>query len=269
VSKFPIKPIVIFQLVNSLRKTTDKPMLVAGQLADVLARELRAGGDAWAVRTGGAPVDVEAVVYVVGDEITEEDEQVLKAAHRARVPTIVVAAGREAPARIPFVLATDVVRVPTGSGFPVDRIAHVLMHKLGEEGSSLARHLPVLRRPFCAEMTASFARKNGIIGVAVFVPGADLPILTVNQIRLVLRICAAYGLEIDGQRAPEIAATIGAGFGFRTVARELLGAIPFAGWLLKGAIAYAGTRALGEAAVRYAEARSVTPPQGSVSPSSS
>jgi uncharacterized protein (DUF697 family) len=264
VKKLPIKPVVIFSLVNSLRKTSDRPMLVAGQLADVLARELRAGGDAWAVRTGGAPVDVEAVVYVVGDEVTEEDEQVLKAAHRAHVPTIAVAAGRQAPARIPFVLATDVVRVPTGTGFPVERIAHVLMHKLGEEGSSLARHLPVLRRPFSAEIIESFARKNGIIGVAVFVPGADLPLLTVNQIRMVLRICAAYGLEIDGQRAPEIAATIGAGFGFRTVARELLGAIPFAGWLLKGAIAYVGTRALGEAAVRYAEARTVTSPSTAV-----
>jgi hypothetical protein len=255
-SKFPLRPLAVFALVNSLRKTTDKPILVAGQLADVLARELRAGGDAWAVRTGGAPADVEALVYIVGDTITE---QVLKAAHRARVPTIAIAAGREAPVRIPFVLATDVVRIPTGSGFPIGKIAHVLMRKLGEEGSSLARHLPVFRRPFCAEMTEYFARRNGIIGVAV---------LTLNQLRLVLRICAAYGLEVDAQRVPEIAATIGAGLGFRTIARELLAVIPFAGWLLKGGVAYAGTKALGEAAVRYCEAR-VTPRQASVSPSSS
>jgi uncharacterized protein (DUF697 family) len=198
---------------------------------------------------------VEALFYVIGDDVTEEDERVLKLAHRARVPVIVIAAGRHAPLRIPFVLATDVVRVPTGHGFPVDEIARVVMHKLGEEGSSLARRLPVLRAPFCSELIESFARKNGIIGVAVFVPGADLPVLTLNQLRMVLRICAAYGLEVDAQRAPEIAATIGAGLGFRTVARELLGTIPVAGWLLKGAVAYAGTRALGEAAVRYCEAR--------------
>jgi len=71
----------------------------------------------------------------------------------------------------------------------------------------------------------------------------------------VLRICAAYGLEVDAQRAPEIVATVAAGLGFRAVAREALGAIPVAGWILKGAIAYAGTRAVGEAAVRYCEAR--------------
>ena len=254
-TKLPLKPMAVVGVVNSLRKTSDRPLLVAGQLADVLARELRAGGDASAVRTGGTPADVEALVYVVGDEVTEQDEEVLKAAHRARVPTVVVAAGREAPVRVPFVLATDVVRVPTGHGFPVDEIARVVMHKLGEEGSSLARRLPVLRAPFCSELIESFARKNGILGVAVFVPGADLPVLTLNQLRMVLRICAAYGLEVDAQRAPEIAATIGAGLGFRTIARELLGAIPVAGWLLKGAVAYAGTRALGEAAVRYCEAR--------------
>jgi uncharacterized protein (DUF697 family) len=265
--KLPFKPLAVIAVVNSLRKTSDRPLLVAGQLADVLARELGAGGDAWALRTGGAPVDVEALVYVVGDTVTEEDEQVLKAAHRARIPTIAVLAGREAPVRIPFVLATDIVRVPTGTGFPVDKIAHVLMHKLGEEGSSLARHLPVLRRPFCSELIESMARKNGIIGVAVFIPGADLPLLTLNQLRMVLRICAAHGLQVDGQRAPEIAATIGAGLGFRTVARELLGLIPLAGWFLKGAVAYVGTRTVGEAAVRYCEARGVTPQQASASPS--
>ena len=32
--------------------------------------------------------------------------------------------------------------------------------------------------------------------------------------------------------------------------------VPVAGWAVKGAVAYAGTKALGEAAVRYFEARS-------------
>jgi uncharacterized protein (DUF697 family) len=274
----PLKPAAVLGVVNSLRKTSDKPLLVAGGLADVLSRELAAGGDPSAVRTGGPPEDVEALVYVIGDTVTEQDEKVLKAAHRARVPTVVVAAGREAPARIPFVLATDVVRVPTGSGFPVEEIARVLAHKLGEEASSLARRLPVLRRAFCSELIESFARKNGLLAVAVFVPGADLPVLTLNQLRMVLRICAAHGLEVDAQRVPEILGTIGAGLGFRALAREVLGAIPVAGWLAKGAIAYAGTKALGEAAVRYCEARTgasggaqaaAKPQPGAISPSSS
>jgi uncharacterized protein (DUF697 family) len=46
-----------------------------------------------------------------------------------------------------------------------------------------------------------------------------------------------------------------AGFGFRAVARELLDLVPYAGWAIKGGVAYAGTRAVGEAAVRYFDAR--------------
>ena len=45
--------------------------------------------------------------------------------------------------------------------------------------------------------------------------------------------------------------TIAAGFAFRAVARQALGVLPVAGWLVKGAVAYGGTRAIGEAAVRY------------------
>jgi uncharacterized protein (DUF697 family) len=109
----------------------------------------------------------------------------------------------------------------------------------------------VLREPVCCELIESFSRKNGIAAVAIFVPGADFPVLTLNQIRLVLRLGAAHGVEIDQQRLPEVLATVAAGFGLRAVARQLLGAIPVAGWLVKGGVAYAGTRALGEAAHRY------------------
>ena len=264
----PIRLGAVYGVVKEMRSTTDRPLLVTGLLADQLARELAAGGDAAAVRSGGRPDDVAALLYVIGDDVTEEDERVLKLAHRARVPTIVVAAGRGVPLRIPFVLATDVVRVEPGHGFPVDAIARAVADKLGEQATSLARRLPVLRSAACAHLIESFSRKNGLIGAAVFIPGVDLPVLTLHQIRMVLRICAAYGLEVDRERAPELIATIGAGLGFRALARELLDFVPVLGWIVKGAVAYAGTRALGEAAVRYCEARAATP-QPSASASSS
>jgi uncharacterized protein (DUF697 family) len=266
----PIRPGAIYGVLKEFKETTDRPLLVAGTLAEQLARELQAGGDPGALRTNGEPKGVAAMVYVLGDAVTDDDERVLKLAHRARLPTIVVAAGREAPGRIPFVLATDVVRVEPGHGFPVEEIARAVADKLGEKATSLARRLPVLRPAVCTQLINSFARKNALIGAAVFIPGVDLPVLTLNQIRMVLRICAAYGLEIDAQRAPELIATVGAGLGFRAVARELLDFVPVVGWAVKGAVAYAGTRALGEAAVRYCEARTAKQqPQASASASSS
>jgi uncharacterized protein (DUF697 family) len=170
---------------------------------------------------------------------------------------------------MPFVLATDVVRVEPGHGFDCGEIARAVADKLGEEATSLARRLPVLRPLVVKHLVESFSRKNALVGAAVFIPGVDLPVLTLNQIRMVLRICAAYGLEIDRQRAPELLATIGAGLGFRALARELLDLVPLLGWVIKGAVAYAGTRALGEATVRYCEARSDVTPQPPASASAS
>jgi uncharacterized protein (DUF697 family) len=113
----------------------------------------------------------------------------------------------------------------------------------------------VLRRPLAEELIHRFSRRSALIGVAVFVPGADFPVLTLQQIRLVLRIGAAYGVELDADRVPEVLAVIGSGLAFRTVARQALVFVPVGGWLVKGAVAYAGTRAVGEAALRYFEAR--------------
>ena len=85
-----------------------------------------------------------------------------------------------------------------------------------------------------------------------------MPILTLNQTRLVFRIALAYGVDIDRNRAGELVGLVGivgAGFSFRAVARGLLDFVPVGGWAVKGAVAYTGTRTIGEAAVRFFEAR--------------
>ena len=91
-----------------------------------------------------------------------------------------------------------------------------------------------------------------------------MPILTFNQLRLVLRIALAHGEGIDRSRAVELVGVVGAGFAFRAVARSLLDFVPFAGWAVKGAVAYTGTRAVGEAAVRYFERVHVAPDASAV-----
>jgi uncharacterized protein (DUF697 family) len=147
-----------------------------------------------------------------------------------------------------------VVRVHRGEALPVERIAEAVVRRLGEDAAPLAARVPALRRPAARELVRRFARKNGIVSAAVFVPAADLPLLTLNQIRMVLRIAQVYGHDVDRRRAVELIGVLGTGFGLRTVARELLDFVPGPGWVLKGAVAYGGTRALGEAAIRYFEA---------------
>jgi uncharacterized protein (DUF697 family) len=249
-----LHPLAFWNIAKEVRlaASDDRALAVAGtpELATALMRELGRGGDRDALVEPYALDHAAALVLVLVGSPSEADEEVLKRARRARVPVVCLAAGPvEGP--IPFVLATDVVRADPGRGFPVEELARVLARRLGEAATPLAARLPVLRDAVCAHLVESFSRRNAITAAAVFVPGADLPLLTLNQARLVLRIASAYGVEIDGQRLPELLSVLGVGFGFRAIAREALDLVPVAGWALKGAVAYAGTRALGEAARRY------------------
>ena len=141
-----------------------------------------------------------------------------------------------------------------GAGFPVDALCKVIAGRLGEEAAPLAAQVPVLRRAVGEQLVASFARTNGLTGAAVFLGGADLPLLLRNQLRLLVRLEQAYGLDVDPrERVPEIGATVAAGLGLRALARELLDRLPVSEWVVKGFVAYTGTRALGEAALMRLE----------------
>jgi uncharacterized protein (DUF697 family) len=245
-----LKPLAVVSVLRELRKGSGdaRPLAVGGakELVPILARELRAGGDAGAVREGGGFQGAAALIWVGA-----VDEEMLRGATRAKVP-IVAVTDQDV---VPYVLAQDVVRVPPGQGFPLDEIATKVARALGDRGTALAARLPVLRPAVCEHLISSTARKNGAIAAAVFVPGVDLPLLTMNQIRMVLRIALAYGEELDQNRALEIVGVVGAGYGFRMLARETLDLVPVAGWAVKGAVAYGGTRAVGAAAVKLLEVR--------------
>ena len=247
--KGKLGPLSVIGVVRELRRRggDPRPLSVAGarELVSILARELRADGEASAV-VENALENVSVLVWVGAP-----DAEQLHTADRAGVPIVAVT---DADA-VPYVLATDVVRIPPGQGFPVDEIAQAIAGKLGEDGTALAARLPVVRAAVCDRLIATFSKRNAVIAGAVFVPGVDMPILTLNQIRLVLRIAVAHGEPIDNQRALELAGIVGVGFGLRAVARELLDLVPVAGWALKASVAYAGTRAVGEAAVRYFASR--------------
>ena len=192
--KGSVGPMSMVALLREVRKAErdSKPLAVAG------ARELRVGGDPLAVLEQET-TDAAALIWV-GDA----DEERLRAASRQRIPIIAVSDA----ATLPYVLADDIVRVPPGQGFPIERIAEVLARRLDDEGLSLAARLPVLRNAVTARLITAASRRNGLIGVAVFIPGVDMPILTFNQLRMVLRIALAHGEGIDRSRAVELLSLI-------------------------------------------------------------
>jgi uncharacterized protein (DUF697 family) len=264
--RFPIHPGAVWGVVKEVRAVAEdfRPLLLAGAAGPVrdLSAALTAGGDPLAVRDLSARAltayDLEGaglLVYVIeGDSPSPEDQQALRLADRKDVEAICLLVGsrRAEPAEVPHVLSTDVITVEPGTPLPLDWIAERIAER-EEKSYALAAKLPAIRREVCEAIVRRFSRQNGVIGVAVFIPGADLPVLTLNQIRMVFRLAAAYGEEIDRERALELLAIVSAGLGFRALARQALGLVPGPGWAIKGGIAYGATRALGEAAVAYFE----------------
>ncbi len=141
-------------------------------------------------------------------------------------------------------------------GTPVEDARPVLEYivdHLGKKQIAMAAALPCVRSLVVADIIVLTANENGIVGAANFFPGTDMPLLTANQMRMVLKIAAAHGIPLSLRRARELLFVLGGGFTFREAARQVVGLVPIAGWAIKGAVAYSGTRTVGLLAHRYFE----------------
>lgn len=118
---------------------------------------------------------------------------------------------------------------------------------------ALASNFEFVRRAVAEEAIRATAFQNAVIGFVAIIPGADMPLMTANQGKMVLQIAAAYGQPLGRERIKELAVVVGGGFTLRAVARQLLDFVPGFGWALKAAIGYTGTLAMGYAALEYFE----------------
>ena len=132
-------------------------------------------------------------------------------------------------------------------------LADWAMTRLDKLGTALGHNFEFVRRAVARDIVKRCAWQNAVIGVVVFIPGADMPLMTLNQGKMLLQIAAAYGQSLDTDRIKELGAVVAGGFLFRTFAREMLGFVPGFGWAIKGGIAYTGTMAMGMAAITYFE----------------
>jgi uncharacterized protein (DUF697 family) len=134
---------------------------------------------------------------------------------------------------------------------------------------ALGSCFPPFRNEVARRIVREVSKENAIFVIAtalgdvvpsIFEPllglteaASDTAFLTANQVRMLFVVGAAYG-EPVGYTAQwrEVMSIVGAAFGWRAIARELVSKIPFGGGLVpKGAIAYAGTTAVGEGLIFY------------------
>jgi hypothetical protein len=129
---------------------------------------------------------------------------------------------------------------------------------------TLARNFYPFRKPVVDRIITSVARENAIFAVASALPNvvpslmelpwalgefaSDTAFITMNQVRMAFLVAAASDKQVgyDKQLAEMVSIAAGA-FGWRALARELVGFIPLGGGLIpKGAIAFAATYVLGK-----------------------
>ncbi len=91
---------------------------------------------------------------------------------------------------------------------------------------ALASNFALVRRAVAVEAVKATSFQNGVIGAVMIIPGADLPIMTANQAKMVLQIAAAYGVPLGTERIKELAAVVGGAFTMRAIARQFLGVRP-------------------------------------------
>ncbi len=171
------------------------------------------------------------------------------------------------PARFDFVLCAPEVPLPA-NGYRFDPSDTGSTAKTIVSGHyplelSIARNYPLFRRAAAERIVHRVSRENALFSLVTALPNVvpsiiDLPwavgefatdtaFLTMNQIRMALLMAALHGQTVGyTEQKGQIAAIAAGAFGWRALARELVGKIPLGGGLIpKAAVAFAGTYVVG------------------------
>jgi len=196
-------------------------------------------------------------------------EQVSEA-RRVQLAPMVVRAGNSE--RYDIDIYGPGLRTPhDGFGFGLtnpDATVREILARRADLALPLARNICPFRPPVVQRIISKIAKENAVFALATAVPdvvpflslpwaigefASDTAFITANQMRMGFFIAAASDGPIGyREQKGEIASIFLAAFGWRAIARELVGKIPLGGGLLpKAAIAYAGTRVVGLSMERY------------------
>lgn len=238
-------------------------------------RKIYAGLNADEIR-GLAYRDLNIGLMAASEEGFEEMEQFLAppsllensdATSRAEALKSVRRVDGSSSGRFDFVLCEHGIPVPSnGYSFnPVDpeSTARAIVADHYSLELALARRFPRFRPPVADKIIQRVSRENALFSLVTALPNVvpsliDLPwaigefasdtaFLTMNQVRMALLMAGAHGHIIGyTEQKAQIAVIVAGAFGWRALARELVGKIPLGGGLIpKAAVAFAGTYVVG------------------------
>lgn len=129
--------------------------------------------------------------------------------------------------------------------------------------SGMVRCCPSLAVPLAAqvktvrrEAALRLIRQSTALSLVTSVeplPLLDVPVLIGLQIHLLSRIGTLYGQNLTSQSQWAIIFAVSFGLGLRYVAQTALKFLPYAGWIISGAVGATGTWAVGRTALAYYE----------------
>ena len=149
-----------------------------------------------------------------------------------------------------------------------DELVKRILANHDELSLPLARSFPGFRPAVSQKYIASVCKENATFSFVSALPdvvpnigellwafgefATDTAFLTMNQLKMAFLLAAANGREVGyREQKAEVASVIAGAFGWRALARQMVGKIPFGGGLIpKAAIAYAGTWVVGQSLER-------------------
>jgi uncharacterized protein (DUF697 family) len=244
----------------------DRGSLVEREIADIIICEFDAKAETVASAVVAAS-QADIILFVVDVSVRDnkKDLAVWQAVRDMKKPYLLVGnkldqAGEDANTikhRLADVFGAPLNQIAVISATQGTNVLAELMPRIVAQAKDveipLARRFPVFRKAVSNRIITATAAENVVIGALIFLPGADMPVMTANQVKMILKIAVVYGQDIGIDRLKELLVVFGSAVAFRAVARNLVAFVPVLGWAVKGGIAYAGTVALGKTAIKYFE----------------
>lgn len=210
---------------------------------------------------GGSPAYADIEDFLAPPPVSHDKRmQVMQSVYRACDPGI--------PQKYDLVLYEQGLPCPS-TAFTVfrddpERTVHDILNAREDLWLALARNFHSFRKPVVDRIISSVARENAIFAVASALPNvvpsflelpwavgefaSDTAFITMNQVRMAFLVAAASDRKVGySEQLAELVSIAAGAFGWRALARELVGFIPLgAGLIPKGAIAFAATYVLGK-----------------------
>ena len=196
--------------------------------------------------TLGEHVSYDALVFVVARADIAVD-MVAKSVEQNLPVMVAVEEGLRSDAATAYSLSILDVISARKPDLLVNQTANWFAANLSDHRMALASDFTFMRPSLADTMIANTAKQNAIIAAVFFLPGADMPVMLINQIKMAMQLAFIYGEELTVKRIAEVFAVVGMAYLSRAISRSAGGDLPkYLKLPVNVAVAYATTLGIGK-----------------------